>query len=272
MHFFGLPIPLSSIVPSTLHPTSLVMLTVTKAKRMMRTLLLLLSALSLLPLSTVSALGSIKIVGISGTGTQLLPKSYVQSFHRWQLDGEGNLSKRQKKETGDLSTVSSASLIRPTLDFLVKDGVPVYVMAGLEIRENVDSPTSYPVLAQQWTTFGMAVEPNFRVSVYAGSADGTDDCIANVGSEEIKIVVERLGFLLSQSTTADLTEGFHILSVPVTSDWILLSTTGDEEAEIITCLATAEPDARELLTMDPDLVEMTVTSVLQVQLDKVCSN
>jgi hypothetical protein len=220
------------------------------------------------PQATALAHNSIKIVGIpGGAGTQLLPESYVRSFDRWNLDDDGNLSKRQEK--CDVAGISSSSLIRPTLDFLIKGGVPVYVMAGLEVRENLDDPTSRPLLAHQWTTFAMAVEPNFRFSVFAGPGDGTDDQLAHAGNEAVKEILERLGFLLSQSTSADdFTDGFHILSIPAGSEWIKLPS---DQFETLTCVSTAEPDARELLTLDEDLIEMTASSVLQVKLSGVTS-
>jgi hypothetical protein len=205
---------------------------------------------------------SIKIVGIPGTGTQLLPESYVQSFNRWNLDDDGNLSKGQGK--CDVSGISSSSLIRPTLDFLVKGGIPVYVMGGLEVRDNADDPTSRPLLAQQWTTFAIAVEPNFRVSVFAGPGDGTDELLAHAGNESVKAILERLAFLLSQSTSADdFTDGFHIVSIPAGTDWIKISS---DEIQTLTCVSTAEQDDREALTLDEGLLEMTATSVLQVDL------
>jgi hypothetical protein len=226
---------------------------------------LILLCLLAAPKATALAHNSIKIVGIPGTGTQLLPESYVRSFNRWNLDDDGNLSKRQEK--CDVAGISSSSLIRPTLDFLIKGGVPVYVMAGLEVRENLDDVTSRPLLAHQWTTFAMAVEPNFRFSVFAGPGDGTDDQLASAGNEAVKEILERLGFLLSQSTSADdFTDGFHILSIPAGSEWIKLPS---DQFETLTCVSTAEPDTRELLTLDEGLIEMTASSVLQVKLSGV---
>jgi hypothetical protein len=229
---------------------------------------LILLCLLVAPQATALAHNSIKIVGIpGGAGTQLLPESYVRSFNRWNLDDDGNLSKRQEK--CDVAGISSSSLIRPTLDFLIKGGVPVYVMAGLEVRENLDDPTSRPLLAHQWTTFAMAVEPNFRFSVFAGPGDGTDDQLAEAGNEAVKEILERLGFLLSQSTSADdFTDGFHILSIPAGSEWIKLPS---DQFETLTCVSTAELQSRELLTLDEDLIEMTASSVLQVKLSGVTS-
>jgi hypothetical protein len=229
--------------------------------RMIGTLILL-CLLVASPKATALAHNSIKIVGIPSTGTQLLPESYVRSFNRWNLDDDGNLSKREEK--CDVAGISSSSLIRPTLDFLIKGGVPTYVMAGLEVRENIDDLISRPILAHQWTTFAMAVEPSFSVSVFAGPGDGTDDRLAHAGNKVVKEILERLGFLLSQSTSADdFTDGFHILSIPAGVDWIKMSS---DEFEMLTCVSTAEPDTRELLTLDEDLLEMTASSVLQVEL------
>lgn len=51
-------------------------------------------------------------------------------------------------------------------------------------------------------------------------------------------------------------------------DWIPLNH-GMTTTSILTCLATAEVNARELLSLDPTLLEMTVTSILQVPLSQV---
>jgi hypothetical protein len=38
---------------------------------------------------------------------------------------------------------------------------------------------------------------------------------------------------------------------------------------VLSCVATAERDARELLSLEIDLLEMTVTSILQVPLSRL---
>jgi hypothetical protein len=110
----------------------------------------------------------------------------------------------------------------------------------------------------------------------------------------------------SSSSSSSLEQGFHIVSLPlkmtktsrdvaVTSsgidvsqepwsstttddysnsklDWIPVnmqataSSSSSSTTPILTCLATAEVNARELLSLDPTLLEMTVTSILQVPL------
>jgi hypothetical protein len=54
-------------------------------------------------------------------------------------------------------------------------------------------------------------------------------------------------------------------------DWIPvnLDTPATTTSTTLTCLATAEVNARELLSLDPTLLEMTVTSILQVPISQV---
>lgn len=198
--------------------------------------------------SALSHNGVYKIVGIPGTGTQHLPESYVKTFARWQLTPSHGLVP---------ATLEPLPLqhkqVRPSLNFLIKGGTPAYIMAGLQI-----STTGQQVLAQQWTTFRTAVEPNFRLVVYQGNADGADERILLVDSQRLRSMVEQLGMALSMAnTTAVIADAFHVVSMPL--DWIPV-----EKDDTVTCVLTAENDAREVFTLDQDLVEMTATSLLIV--------
>jgi hypothetical protein len=173
-------------------------------------------------------------------------------------DDTGKLS--QTRRDCHLPLVGSVE-VRPTVDFLIKGGIPAYFMVGLEAKK---VEVVCPLLAQQWTTFGMAVEPNMRLLVYVGAGDGTDERLAHFGRDSVQEVLERLGVLLSDTATDDFATGFHIVSLPISNDWITLSSAHQHDS--LTCFATAEPDARELFTIDDNLLEMTATSMLQLKL------
>jgi hypothetical protein len=101
----------------------------------------------------------------------------------------------------------------------------------------------------------MAVEPNFRFSVFAGPGDGTDDQLAQAGNDAVKEILERLGFLLSQSTAADdFTDGFHILSIPAGSECIKLPS---DQFKTLTCVSTTEDRFRELSTLGEGFTRKT---------------
>jgi hypothetical protein len=190
---------------------------------------------------------SFTIVGVAGSGVESLPFSYANSFSFWNLDLNGVLSPYQS---------TSSTQIRPTLDVLLKGGIPSYVMAGLDVG------TRSKLLAQQWTTFSNAVEPNFRLILYQGRADGTDTQLLHVTSGEIRQSIEALGMAMS-SMPVEMEQGFHILSI---SFWDGQTVHIDDvpKGASLTCILTAEPDARELFILDPGLLEMTATSYLLV--------
>jgi hypothetical protein len=232
--------------------------------------------LVLLGSTTISGLSStfFRIVGIPGSGTQLLHESNVRSVSRWTVN-EGRLEPARSLDTG-ASSSSSSRCFRPTLDFLIKGGAPLYVLVGLQVAhmdgtDNRHSTFWSPVIASQWTTFRWAVEPDFRIVVYLGAADGTDDRIVFVSNERVHQILESLGNLLSQEDATALADGFHIVSLPAQLEWTILAPPLDvHKADLVlSCVATAERDARELLSLEIDLLEMTVTSILQVPLSRL---
>lgn len=101
-----------------------------------------------------------------------------------------------------------------------------------------------------------------------GSLDDTTSAHIMFGAERMKKVVEALGMFLSRIDEASpLSDGFHVVSFPLAEDWIdLPKIEGGEEGSgyKLTCVATSEPDAKALLEMDRGLVEMTATSMLEV--------
>lgn len=220
-------------------------------------------------LSAASSL-SVNIVGIPGGVTQSLPISYVESFQRWTVEDGQILSRVCDSKISEIEWNNECE-IRPTLDVLLKSGLPSYVMAGLQGRSNNQDLCP---LARQWTTFAFAVEPSFRLETFVSSSSSGDSVdshkallVANDGNpvEQMKAAMELFGIVLSQTGEGSpLSDGFHIVSIPLDSDWTKLPSP-DNGPYTVTCLATAEPEADELLDMDPGLVEMTASSVLELR-------
>ena len=205
---------------------------------------------------------SVNIVGIAGGVTQSLPISYVQSFQRWMVaEDEQILSRACNSQMSEVEWRSDMQ-IRPTLDVLIKSGAPSYVMAGLQVK---GADQDICPLARQWTTFSLAVEPSFRVEAFV--TNGPDDAYSlELGENpavKMKRAMEQFGLSLSQmSEGSPLSDGFHIVSIPLESDWTKLPAP-EKGPYTVTCLATSEPEASELLTMDLGLVEMTASSIME---------
>lgn len=230
---------------------------------------LVLSLISLVvSVAGLSATAStVNIVGIPGGGTQSLPITYVQSFQRWTVQDRQILSRACDTKISEIEW-NDGIRIRPTLDVLVKSGAPSYVMAGLQIKGNDQDVCP---LARQWTTFSFAVEPTFRLETFISNNNDNDEhshealLVNDNPVEQMKAAMELFGIVLSQiGEGSPLSEGFHILSIPLETDWSALPSP-ENGSYTLTCLATAEPEALELLTMDPDLVEMTASSVLELR-------
>jgi hypothetical protein len=81
------------------------------------------------------------------------------------------------------------------------------------------------------------VEPIMRLLVYVGAGDGTDERLAHFGRDTVQEVLEKLEVLLSDTVTDDFATGFHIVSLPISNDWIALSSSHQRDS--LTCFATA---------------------------------
>ena len=183
--------------------------------------------------------------------------------------------------------------VRPTFDVLLQRGSPTYAFAGLNVRvppeaasNNVEwrnyGLNSQP-LARQWTTFSFAVDPAFRVECFVGRKEvddaedewewnklGDDDSPVRVEVGRMQSAIESLGiFLSSLDESSALSEGFNIISCPLSDTWVDLQKppviNGETSAGYkIVCFATAEPDAEELLNLGDSLIALSATSVLKV--------
>ena len=153
-------------------------------------------------------------------------------------------------------------------------------------------------LAGQWTTFAFAVEGGFRVECFVGTSDADDGTTkandankeddstmlyerifpgdlgalndrpsahAMFAAQRTSDALESLGVFLSGiDDTSPLSNGFHLVSFPLTDDWVELPRIKNERGYKLLCVATAEPDAEKLIEMDEGLVQMTATSVMKV--------
>lgn len=90
-------------------------------------------------------------------------------------------------------------------------------------------------------------------------------------------------FAAELDSSSPLALGFHIASIPMTKHWIDLPTATtsdanndskkDNETEIvaykIVCMATSEPFGSKLLDLDEDLLTITSSSVLEVDVSRI---
>ena len=228
-----------------------------------------------------------KVVGLLGKTPQYLPTSYVKSFSRWQLSDTGSLvpiaTPATEECTADESQMKDDTIsIQPTISFLLNGGVPVYLFAGLWVSTGTHGQNKWQKmisgdnhhLAQQWTTFDIAAHPNFRMEVFMGKGDGIDEKrLGVVDAREIKEAVEQLGTALASCQEQDLSSGFHTVSIPLKmvdmSD--LDMARGKGGTMMLTCVATAESNALQLLSLDMKSFEQTATSKLEVEAFKVLS-
>lgn len=156
-------------------------------------------------------------------------------------------------------------------------------------------------LASQWTTFDIAIENGFRVELFHGETllknqkdNGEQDEIqwtalmkdSCSSSDEIDSIQKQeqladkakdaqnamgiMGNLLAGlDENSPIASGMHIVSVPTSSEWIDLPQTKDEDGYKLVSVATVESDAKELMTMDEDLIALSATSVLKVDVTRI---
>jgi hypothetical protein len=157
-------------------------------------------------------------------------------------------------------------------------------------------------LASQWTTFDIAVENGFRVEMFYGKILLTnkdeddvivewkalrddhpaDSCVEdeissieknNIAMEYAKGTQNALGtfgnLLAGMDESSPLAHGMHIVSVPITTDWIDLPVPDGENGYKLVSVGTVDSDAKELLNLDTDLVAMSAASILKVEVTRI---
>ena len=112
-----------------------------------------------------------------------------------------------------------------------------------------------------------------------GALDDTPTAHTMFAVERTRTAVEALGVFLSGiGDDSPLSDGFHVVSFPLTNEWIDLPHLPESEEKLegasgyrIACVATAESDAEALMSVDAGLLEMTATSVLDIDVWRTAS-
>mmetsp|Transcript_46663 Transcript_46663/g.98063 ORF Transcript_46663/g.98063 Transcript_46663/m.98063 type:complete len:355 (+) Transcript_46663:55-1119(+) len=198
----------------------------------------------------------------------------------------------------DLDTLQT----RPMLNVLFRNGMLSYVSAGLDVRvphrgndgeeEEVVSWRNYGLnsqpIARIWTTLDIAMEKLFHMETFILQPNNSND-----SDEEQKLKFDTLfpsldtaetlnkvaTFIAELDSLSPIAEGFHIASFPLMDRWTDLPSpptptkTETKEGEVedttkamykIVSMATSEPFATKMLDMDEDLLVMSSTSVLEL--------
>ncbi|KAL3801735.1 hypothetical protein ACHAWO_013884 [Cyclotella atomus] len=194
--------------------------------------------------------------------------------------------------TNDLWWPADVSIVqtRPMLNVLFKSGVLSYISVGLDVRVPHLDETGTTVtwrnyglktqpIARQWTTLDIAMEKLFHVEGFV--LYNTNDEEKENEQEEMfessvyaEPILEKVAtFIAQMDQDSPLSKGFHIVSFPMSKLWVDLprpkTTSADADKEPVAayklvCFATSEPFASKLLGMDEGLLEMSSTSVLEV--------
>lgn len=280
--------------------------------------------------------GNVRIVGIGGP--QFLPGSYVNTFPRWlaeeTADGNINLSRilgsGLDRSDENVNTIAQQFVdptsntevwwpadittlqARPTLDVLIKSSVPTYVFGGIELkvpsfaskdgREWKNFGMNSQPIANQWTSFSLAVEAGFRVETFYGrkmmqsedmdimdwkalhsnkelDVNGAlldEEQFNEMAAQQTQGALSLLGSLLANlNENSPFADGMHILSIPIGAEWIdlpnieLETTASDSNTYHLVSIATVESDAIELLQQDDDIISMSGCSMLNVKVQRI---
>ncbi|KAL7473286.1 hypothetical protein ACHAXS_013738 [Conticribra weissflogii] len=191
----------------------------------------------------------------------------------------------------DLETLQT----RPLLNVLFKSGVLSYVGVGLDVRfpqykhgkdgSEVISWRNYGMNSQPisriWTSLNIAMEKLFHVEGFILRGNNGKNFEILFPSINAQSVMQKVvTFVGEVDALSPIGEGFHIVSFPMTNAWVDIPNPEDgmqvdeESGEIngatfkIVCMATSEPFATKLLDMDEDLLTMSSTSVLEVEVSR----
>ena len=212
---------------------------------------------------------------ISGAGSSLVDEGWVSPTTTKELWWPRDIEKIQA---------------RPAVNVLFRSGVISYTSVGLDVRvphiknEGEEEKTwrnwgmnSQPI-ARLWNTFDICLEKLFHVEGFVIDNSGNiEELFPNSG---IQTAMERVAsFVAEVDSLSPIAEGFHVVSFPITQSWSVLPTpkdhdvsSKDESAAMqeeppqykIILFGTSEPFGKKLL-MEPDSVlEMSSTSVLEI--------
>ena len=180
---------------------------------------------------------------------------------------------------------------RPAVNVLFRSGVISYTSVGLDVRvpqlkaEGKEEKTwrnwgmnSQPI-ARLWNTFDILLEKMFHVESFV--IDNSGNIEELFPNSRIQTAMERIAsFVAEVDSLSPIAEGFHVVSFPIQSTWSDLpapklrdSSNGkDELTDIqkeppqykIVLLGTSEPFGKTLLKEPDSVLEMSSTSVLEI--------
>ena len=103
------------------------------------------------------------------------------------------------------------------------------------------------------------------------------DDIASASSNTLRAIQILGKFIANVDDSSPLLDGMHIVSIPVQEKWVNLPTPEWNENDTdqtksaykISCVATSESNAKEMLFLDDGMLSMSATSLLRVDLVQV---
>jgi len=163
-------------------------------------------------------------------------------------------------------------------------------------------------LASQWTSFQLAVEQDFRVELFVGQRENfvmgeekkeegkeeeeeesntewkplgsSQNCDSAKGADQRKNqaiegtrnALDLLGNLLANlGESTQFAHGMHILSIPLDQEWYDLPTINHDEKYKLASIGTSGSNAFELLSSEDDLIAMSGSSLLRVDVKSVAA-
>ena len=164
-------------------------------------------------------------------------------------------------------------------------------------------------LASQWTAFQIAVEQGFRVELFVGdkheynaeqtkeeqqavkdefvtewkaldSFKNMEDCASPEGTQKrqdkaikgTQMALDLLGSLLAQlDDSMQFADGMHIISIPMGNEWYDLPALSQDETYQLASIGTSGSDSLELLSMGDELIALSGSSLLRVDVKPVAS-
>jgi len=238
---------------------------------------------------------SISVSRMIGSGGEQSIEQFVDPTSNVDLWWPSDLKKLQVRPSLDI-------LIRGAVPAYALAGLEVKVPADVSMDEQEwkNFGLNCQPLASQWSAFEIAAETGFRVETFYGistdngeekeenntaeidwkyiASDSSDKSCTENEMETLKAKAEKgtqkamdlLGTLLAgMDDQSPLVDGMHILSFPITNEWIDLPSVSDEKGYRLVSVGTVESNAKELLSMGEDMLTMSATSILNVGVSSI---
>jgi len=229
-----------------------------------------------------------RIVGLPTAQAEFLPKKYLNNFSRWHLNPatkqfvplqqESKVAEEESCKAQLHPQAGDAITVQPTLNIFVRNAIPSYVAVGLSAKYNPDSTqkdvakTYQNHLAQQWISFSaLFSDEKFKVEVFLGPSDGTDDFVGIVNGPQLRQYVNSFVEAFTTTDHLELGSGFHMITL------FMEMSTGNMQAQqndarMLTCLASSvSNDAKQLLSLTDEETKEQIVSKLCVEVEKVLS-